>query len=163
IPRAADVGGPLLTGGGRPSLVEQHQRAALRHGRQDRGAFLGPPFVWPPRPRFADLANIDADEACAPRALLEPLEVTVEQQTLRPRLQFADANERQAHRFSSCPPRPADPRSTSFRGYRTGGHPDGRCGRWRSARRAAPSRKAAFPPLSATESRRRDRPLPPCR
>ena len=158
IPRAADVSGPFLAGGGRPSLVEQDQRAALRRRRQDRGAFLGPPFVWPPRPRFADLANIDAGEAGAPRALLQPLEVTIEQQTLRPRLQLADANQRETHRLSSCRPLPADPRSTSFRGYRTGGHPDGRCGRWRSAHRAGPSRKAASPRLSATENRPRDRP-----
>jgi hypothetical protein len=91
--------------------VEQDQRAPLGYGRHDRRAFLGPPFIGPARPRFADLANIDAGEACAPGALPEPLEVAIEQQALRPRLQFADANQRKAHRFRSRAPQllPASP------------------------------------------------------
>jgi len=97
VPRPADVGRPLLAGRGRPPLVEQDQRAPLGYGRHDRRAFLGPPFIGQARPRFADLANIDAGEACAPGTLPEPLEVAIEQQALWPRLQSAHANQREAH------------------------------------------------------------------
>src|ERR1700722_19688202 len=97
VSRPADVGGPLLAGRRRPSLVEQNQRGALGHGGEDRRALRGPPFVRPPRPRFANLPQVDAGEARASRALGQPLEVAIEQQTLRPRLQFADANQREAH------------------------------------------------------------------
>jgi hypothetical protein len=142
-----------------PSLVEQDQSAALRHGGQDRRAFLGAPLARPLGPGFVELANIDAGQSRAPRALRQSLEVTFEQQTLRPRLQLPDANQREAHALSSCSFLPAGPRSTSFQGYRTDGHPDGRCARWRPAHRAGPSRKAAFPRLLARESRPRDRPL----
>ena len=158
VPRAPDVGRPLIARDGWSSLVEQDQRATSRQGRPNCGGFVRPPFIRPPRPRFADLANINAGEACAPRALGEPLEVTIEQQPLRARLQFADANQREAHRLSSCQPLPADPRSTFSRGCRICGHPGGKCGRWRSARRAGPSRITASPRLSATESQRRGRP-----
>ena len=96
-------------------------------------------------PGFVDLAKVDAGEADASRALRHSLEVTFEQQTLRSRLQFADANQREAHGLNSCSFLRADPRSTSFRDYRTGGHPGGIYARWRLAHRGGPSRKAACP------------------
>ena len=89
-------------------------RRPARDGGQDRRAFFGPSFVRPAGPGIVDLAKVDAGEADASRALRQSLEITLEQQTLRPRLQFAHANEREAHGLNFCSFPRADRRSTVF-------------------------------------------------
>src|ERR1700749_1036136 len=79
-------------------LVKQNQSAALGCCGEDGGGLFGPPFLGPARTRLADLAPVYADKPYPRRAPRQPLEVTIEHETFRPRLQFADANHYEAHR-----------------------------------------------------------------
>jgi hypothetical protein len=97
IPRPPDVLGPFRTCYGRASLVEQNQVSALSNSGKDRGGFLRSPLLGPASSRFIDFSDVDGCQACSSRTPREKLQVAIEEQTLRSRLEFSNANKREAH------------------------------------------------------------------